>query len=116
MLQNVVSDIMLQKIKQSRKFLGMNDLVYVYENTMGTSALRELVAEIFEFLCGRQLDWESLNTDNDEVIVKELETLAKTRRPANKRDAIFDSMPLRDWHCKWHVHEDGVRCPKDHLV
>ena len=40
LLQNVASDGILEKIKDTRTFPSLDDLTYIYDNTMDSSPLR----------------------------------------------------------------------------
>ena len=102
LLQNVASDIMVEKIKDTRTFPSLDDLTYIYGNTIDTSRLRLLIGEIFCVLCGEELAWDEFAAHSDEREHQRSDYLQPRMKYSNLR--------LSEWHCKHHVHEEGVSC------
>jgi hypothetical protein len=102
LLQNVASDIMLEKVNDTRTFPSLNDLTYIYDSTMDSSPLRLLVGEIFRVLCGEELAWDELAIPSDD---------REQQRPDYLQPRVkYSNLRLSEWHCKHHVHEEGVSC------
>jgi hypothetical protein len=66
LLQNVASDLILEKIRDDRTFLSMDDLSYVCHNTVDSAPLRRLIAEVYQVLCGKQLVWDEVAQNGNE--------------------------------------------------
>ena len=109
LLQNVMIDIMVEKVKQERTFLSVDDMIYVNNNTTHTSQLRQLVEGIYEALTGEQLPWERFIIDDT------VEGHRDSRFTNQHLQTKIDFLRLKDprrghWGCKYHVHEQGASC------
>lgn len=101
LLQNVVSDLILEKIKDSKSFPSKDDLLYIYHNTMESSPLQRLVTDVHQTLCGHDLDWESLIAGNDD------HQQPSSSSPQAMR---YGNLKLVQLRCKYHIHGDGTSC------
>ena len=104
LLQNVASDLLLEKVIDSRTFPCLDDLSHIYHNTVESSRLRHLIAEVYQVLCDRELSWEELvDKDNEEEVPPST---------ALKQPMKYSNLRLWQSHCKFHVHEVGVTCKR----
>ena len=102
LLQNVTSDLILEKIKDTRTVPSLEDLTYIYDNTVESSPLRLLIGDVFCVLCGEDFAWDDLAGPSDEREQKRSVCLQPRMVNSNLR--------LLEWYCKYDVHGEGVSC------
>lgn len=105
MLQNEAGDMILRKIVDSRNFPSAEDLCYVCDSTLEDTPLRNLLTYMFEAICGRELKWSSLDSEG------RMMTMERSGELLMPWKAKIRTLPSSVYHCTWHVHEDGAKCP-----
>lgn len=117
MLQNEVVNVMIQKIQESLSFPSIDDLIYINENTVESSTLRSLLADILLVLYAKELVWASLDPDRPDELFPG-GNLQGTQQPLAPMRLVrrfglsYKQLQLPGWYCKGHVHSDGVQCPR----
>lgn len=102
LLQNVTSDLVLEKMQNSRTFFDRNDLTYVRSNTTETSKFRDLIRDVFKAIYEHELAWNDVPINDEDDVGPSLAFL--------QRSATLVSLRSSKWQCKYHVHPSGVSC------
>lgn len=113
LLQNVVSDVLAEKMVTERKAPDAAVIDYIYENTVSNALLRKAVVEGVRLMmdadssctmspCAGLNEWHV----DDSANLKSILSMQKLARPNNgKRDYWLYSR-----RCERHIHKDGQWC------
>lgn len=107
-LQNAATDF-IHSTTLSKWVVPVESLPYIYENTMVSAHLRKFAIEVIAHTCTAT---NLLTPDLIKYFVQEaacdiLKIVCSTNHKQKGKEDV------RKWNlCKYHVHEDGVRCEK----